>query len=570
MVCGIAVSPGVALATALVVMKDDVSFDRSPVAPRAIDKEVERFKLAVEESAKQLTQIAAQVEKKLGADKAAIFEGHLMLVEDEEFSEAVIEKIREQRFPAPAAVEDVVSEHAAAMEELEDEYLRARAADIRDLGHRLLLNCLGISPQGLELIDEEVIIVAEDLTPSQTAVLDTAKVRGIITEKGNRTSHTAIMAASMEIPAIVAAENATSLIKDGDMVGLDAEHNRILVNPTSSQLDQIRYQQEQYQIERKQLEELRDQPAMTTDGVQIKLAANIGSPSESGPAVSKGAEGVGLYRVEFLFMEKSESPDEEEQYQAFKSVVDDMQGRPVVIRTLDVGGDKDLPYLALPEEANPFLGCRGIRLCFERPGLLVKQLRALLRVGVHGDVRILIPMISALDEVRRFKEFLAEAKTSLEHDGIPHAETLPVGVMIETPAAVFLAPHLIRETDFFSIGTNDLTQYTLAVDRQNERIADLFEQLSPAVLMSIKQATDAAREEGKSVCVCGQMAGDVLSSLLLIGLGVEELSMSPVHIPRVKSAIRKHSRAELRELARKVLGLATAGEVRAKLEKYLR
>ncbi|NDV22624.1 phosphoenolpyruvate--protein phosphotransferase [Desulfovibrio sp. JC022] len=569
MVGGIAVSPGVALASALVVKNEDVAFDRAAVAPGATDLEIERFKGAVEKSAAQLANIAAQVEKKLGADKAAIFEGHLMLVEDEEFSEAVIEKIREQRFPAPAAVEDVVNEHAAAMEELEDEYLRARAADIRDLGHRLVLNCLGISPQGLELIDNEVILVAEDLTPSQTATLDTSKVKGIITEKGNRTSHTAIMAASMEIPAIVAADGATSLIKDGEMVGLDAEHNRILVNPTSSQLDQIKYQQEQYRIERKQLEELRELPAVTTDGVEIKLAANIGSPSESGPAVSKGAQGVGLYRVEFLFMEKSESPDEEEQYQAFKSVVDDMQGRPVVIRTLDVGGDKDLPYLALPEEANPFLGCRGIRLCFERPGLLVKQLRALLRAGVHGDVRILIPMISSLDEVRRFKEFLAEAKASLEHDGISHADKLPVGVMIETPAAVFLAPHLIRETDFFSIGTNDLTQYTLAVDRQNERIADLFEQLSPAVLMSIKQATDAAREEGKPVCVCGQMAGDVLSSLLLIGLGVEELSMSPVHIPRVKSAIRKHSRAELRELARKVLALATADEVRAKLEKYL-
>lgn len=569
MVGGIAVSPGVALAAALVVNNEDVSFDRTPVLPEFIDREIDHFKHAVEESAAQLLHISAQVEKKLGSNKAAIFEGHLMLVEDEEFSEAVIEKICEQRFPAPAAVEYVVNEHAAAMEELEDEYLRGRAADIRDLGQRLVLNCLGITPQGLEFIDNEVIIVAGDLTPSQTATLDVSKVKGIIIEKGNRTSHTAIMAASMEIPAIVAVKGASSLIKDGDLVGLDAEHNRILVNPSSSQLDQIKYQQEQYQIERKQLEEFRDLPAVTTDGVEIKLAANIGSPSESGPAVSKGAQGVGLYRVEFLFMEKSESPDEEEQYQAFKAVVDDMQGRPVVIRILDVGGDKDLPYLSLPEEANPFLGCRGIRLCLERPGLLVKQLRALLRAGVHGDVRILIPMVSALDEVRRFKEFLAEAKISLEHDGIPHADNLPVGVMIETPAAVFLAPHLIRETDFFSIGTNDLTQYTLAVDRQNERIADLFEQLSPAVLLSIKKTVDAAREEGKPVCVCGQMAGDVSSSLLLIGLGVEELSMSPVHIPRVKSAIRKHSSIELHELARKVLSFATTDEVRAKLEKYL-
>ncbi len=569
MVGGIAVSPGVALAHALVLNNEVTDFDRNPVAPESIDNEVVRFESAVKESVRQLTEIAAHVQKNLGEDKAAIFEGHLMLVEDEEFLDAVIEIIREDRVPAPAAVESVVNEHASAMDELEDEYLRARAADIRDLGQRLVLNCLGRAPQGLEFLDHEVIIVAEDLTPSQTAVLDTSKVKGIITERGNRTSHTAIMAASMEIPAIVAAEGATSLIKEGDTVGLDAEHNRILVNPTPSQLDQIKYQQEQYLIERRQLEELRELPAVTTDGITIKLAANIGSPADSAPAVDKGAEGVGLYRVEFLFMESSEAPDEEEQYQAFKSVIEDMKGRPVVIRTLDVGGDKDLPYLNLPEEENPFLGCRGIRLCFERPSILIRQLRALLRAGLHGDVRILVPMISSLNEVRRFKEFLAEAKSSLEHDGIPHAENLPVGVMIETPAAVFLAPHLIRETDFFSIGTNDLTQYTLAVDRQNERIADLFEQLSPAVLMGIKHTVDAAREEGKSVCVCGQMAGDVQSALLLVGLGVEELSMSPVHIPKVKSAIRRHSRSELRDLARKVLALATADEVKAKLDKYL-
>ncbi|WP_031481081.1 phosphoenolpyruvate--protein phosphotransferase [Maridesulfovibrio frigidus] len=568
MFSGISVSPGVALAQAVVLSNEPVSFDRSPVAAEFIEREIDKFKNAIAESVKQLTLIEAQVRKKMGDDKAAIFEAHLMLVEDEELSEAVIEKIKDRCFTAPAAVEDVISEHVSAMEELDDEYLKARAVDMRDLGQRIVLNCLGIAPQSLEIFDREVIIVAGELTPSQTAVLDSSKVMGIITERGSRTSHTAIMAASMEIPAIVGVEGATSAICNGDMIALDAEHNHIIVNPTPSQLEHVESQREQYMLECKQFEGGRDLPAQTRDGVRIKLAANIGSPADSGPALGKGAEGVGLYRVEFLFMETAEQPDEEMQYQAFKSVVEDMKGMPVVIRTLDVGGDKDLPYLDLPKEDNPFLGCRGIRLCFERPRLLLRQLRALLRAGVHGDVRILVPMISSLDEVRRFKEFLAEAQNSLEHEGIAHAKELPLGVMIETPAAVFLAPHLIHETDFFSIGTNDLTQYTLAVDRQNERIADLFEQLSPAVLLGIKHTVDAAREEGKPVCVCGQMAGDVNSALLLVGMGVEELSMSPVHIPRVKNAIRRQDLARLREIAKEVLGLSTATEVKMKLDEY--
>ncbi len=568
MLSGISVSPGMALARAFVLSSESVKFDRSPVATEFIESEIDKFKNAVAGSVIQLTLIETHVREKIGTDKAAIFEAHLMLVEDEELSEAVIEVIQTQRLPAPAAVEQVIDEHVSAMEELEDEYLRARAVDMRDLGQRLVLNCLGIVPQSLETFDNEVIVVADELTPSQTAVLDSSKVTGIITERGSRTSHTAIIAASMEIPAIVGVEGVTAVIKNGDMVALDAEHNLIIVNPSPSQSDNIEYSREQYMSELRQLEKLRDLPAQTGDGVRIKLVANIGSPTESGPALSKGAEGVGLYRVEFLFMETTEQPNEEMQYQAFKSVVDDMKGMPVVIRILDVGGDKDLPYLALPKEDNPFLGCRGIRLCFERPSLLLCQLRALLRAGVHGDVRILVPMISSVDEVRRFKEFLAEAQSSLEHDGIAHAKKLPLGVMIETPAAVFLASHLIHETDFFSIGTNDLTQYTLAVDRQNERIADLFEQLSPAVLLGIKHTVDAAREEGKPVCVCGQMAGDVHSALLLVGMGVEELSMSPVHIPRVKNAIRQHSRTRLREIAGEVLGLATAAEVKMKLNKY--
>jgi len=566
-ITGIPVSPGLATAPALIIRNAPPTFDRTTIAEGEAAAETDRLKAALGASAEQLTTIMERVRAKVGEEQAAIFEGHLMILEDEELAEALIEKIREQRYNAPAAVEAVSEEHASALEQLDDEYLRARAVDMRDLARRVILNCLGVTPTSLSTIDSDVVLVADDLSPSQTAVLDPARVKAIITEKGNRTSHTAIMAASMEIPAVVGAPAALSSIKEGDMVAVNAEDNVILVNPTAEELGGFAERIRAFEQERLELAALRDLPAETTDGVHIKLAANVGSPDDARPAVEKGAEGVGLYRVEFLFMERAESPNEEEQYQAFKSVVEAMNGQPVVIRTLDVGGDKDLPYLALPDEENPFLGCRGIRLCFERPREFRAQLRALLRAGLHGDVRIMAPMISSLDEVRGLRQALKEAAESLEADGVKYAKDMPLGIMVETPAAALLAQHFIKEVDFFSIGTNDLTQYTLAVDRMNTRIADLYEPLSPAVLQAMKLTVDAARNAGKGICVCGQMAGDVRSALLLIGMGVKELSMSAVHIPRIKKAVREHRLTELRDLAERVLSLPTAAEVKAELAK---
>ncbi|WP_147818812.1 phosphoenolpyruvate--protein phosphotransferase [Salidesulfovibrio onnuriiensis] len=566
---GIAVSPGLATAPALVLRTQAPAFDRSPIPEGSANRELARLKAAMAASAEQLTSIMERVRVKMGEEQAAIFEGHLMILEDEELAEALEEKIRDQRHNAPAAVEAVCEEHATALEQLDDEYLRARAVDMRDMSRRVVLNCLGIVPTSLSTIDTEVVLVADDLTPSQTAVLDPAMVRAIITEKGNRTSHTAIMAASMEIPAIVGTPAALSSISDGDMVAVDAEANVILVNPSGEELQAFDERRASFEREREELAALRDLPAVTTDGVRIKLAANVGSPEDAAPAAAKGAEGVGLYRVEFLFMERTESPSEEEQYKAFKSVVETMGDHPVVIRTLDVGGDKDLPYMALPHEENPFLGCRGIRLCFERTKVFQTQLRAMLRAGMHGNVRIMVPMIASLDEVRAFKEALAQAAASLEAEGVEYARDLPLGIMVETPAAALLAHLFAKEVDFFSIGTNDLTQYTLAVDRMNTRIADLYEPLSPAVLQAIKLAADAARQEGKGICVCGQMAGEVASALLLIGMGVHELSMSAVHIPRIKKAVREHSSEELQQLAETILALPTAAEVKAALDKLL-
>lgn len=566
---GIPVSPGLAAAPALIVRNEMPAFDRSAITSEQVMEEEDRLNRAIATSMQQITAIMKKVEAAVGGEQAAIFEGHLMILEDEELGDALVENIREKRQSAPAAVEAVCEEHAAALEQLDDEYLRARAADMRDLAQRIILNCLGITPASLSAIDTPVVLVADDLTPSQTAGLDPDMVKAIVTERGNRTSHTAIMAASMEIPAIVGVPDALASMTDGDMLAVNAEDNQIFINPSPEELKAFEHRSRAYRKEREELSALRDLPAVTTDGVRIKLAANVGSPDDARPAVEKGAESVGLYRVEFLFMERSESPGEEEQYQAFRAVVEAMGDHPVVIRTLDVGGDKNLPYMALPAEENPFLGCRGIRLCLERPEEFQIQLRALLRAGLHGNVRIMLPMIASLEEVRAFRRALSKAEKSLKADGVAHATDLPLGIMVETPAAALLARHFIREVDFFSVGTNDLTQYTLAVDRMNTRIANLYEPLSPAVLQAINMATEAARKADKGICVCGQMAGEPDSALLLVGMGVEELSMSPVHIPKVKQVIRQHSHEELRALAEKVLKLTTAAEVKSELERTL-
>lgn len=562
---GISVSPGLVMAEARLIRTDPVEIDRTPVAVEQVEQECARFQRAAREAVVQLTAIITRVTSSVGPDKAAIFEGQQVLVEDAELVHSVLAEIREHRLSAPAAVHKVLEEHAVTLEAFDDAYQRARAVDIRDLLERLVGNCQGTGSAGLGVLEGEGILVAGELSPSRMAMLDVTKVKGVITECGNSTSHTAIMAAAMGIPAIVGVNDATRLIHEGDLIILDAEENVIRINPSREQRRYFKVRAEAYLQSGIVLDALRDLPAATTDGVRITLAANIGSPADISSALKQGAQGVGLFRVEFLFMGQSHPPGEEEQYQAFKTVVEGMEGAPVVIRILDVGGDKDLPYLNLPREHNPFLGCRGIRLCFARPDLLQTQLRALLRAGVHGDVRILVPMIASVEEVRTFKTLLNRARQSLERDGILHPETMPLGVMIETPSSVYLAPHLAREVDFFSMGTNDLTQYTLAVDRTSDDLADMYDPLSPAVLLSIQHTVDAARMQDKPVCVCGQMAGDVPSALLLIGMGVEELSMSPVHIPRVKQAIRTHRHADLREMARKILTLATVEEVRERL-----
>lgn len=458
-----------------------------------------------------------------------------MLLEDEELEQEIVSLIKGDKKTADAAVYSVIEDQAQALEALDDEYLKERAADVRDIGKRLLKNILNIPIVDLSAITEEVILVAPDLTPSETAQLNLDKVLGFITDLGGRTSHTSIMARSLEIPAIVGTTDATSKVKSGDFIVLDGVNNTIYLNPSESEIDKLKAFRNEYLQEKEELAKLKDLPAITLDGHQVEVCANIGTVRDVAGAERNGAEGVGLYRTEFLFMDRDALPTEEEQFQAYKAVAEAMGSQAVIVRTMDIGGDKDLPYMNLPKEENPFLGWRAIRICLDRKEILHSQLRAILRASKFGKLRIMFPMVISVEEVRELKAELEMLKGQLREEGKAFDETIEVGIMVETPAAAIIAHHLAKEVDFFSIGTNDLTQYTLAVDRGNELISHLYNPMSPAVLNLIKQVIDASHAEGKWTGMCGELAGDERATLLLLGMGLDEFSMSAISIPRIKS-----------------------------------
>lgn len=474
------------------------------------------------------------LKKNLGADKAEIFEGHIMLLEDEELEQEIISLIKSDKKTAEAAVQSVIEDQATALEALDDEYLKERAADVRDIGKRLMRNILEMPIIDLSAISEKVILVATDLTPSETAQLSLDNVLGFITDLGGRTSHTSIMARSLEIPAIVGTSNATETIKKEDYLVLDAINNKIIINPSDEELEALKAIKEEYLHEKEELAKLKDLPAITLDGHQVEVCANIGTVRDVAGAERNGAEGVGLYRTEFLFMDRDSLPTEEEQFQAYKAVAEAVGSPAVIIRTMDIGGDKDLPYMNLPKEENPFLGWRAIRICLDRKEILHPQLRAILRASAFGKLRIMFPMIISVEEIRALKAELEILKSQLREENKPFDESIEVGVMVETPAAAVMARHMAKEVDFFSIGTNDLTQYTLAVDRGNELISHLYNPMSPAVLNLIKQVIDASHAEGKWTGMCGELAGDERATMLLLGMGLDEFSMSAISIPRIK------------------------------------
>lgn len=570
MISGIPVSPGIAFGKALLLKEDEIVIRRDKISAQQVEQEIARFRAGRAKASEQLEVIKSKAGETFGEEKEAIFEGHIMLLEDEELEQEIIALIRDSHATADAAVYSVIEGQAVALEELDDEYLKERATDVRDIGKRLLRNILGMPIIDLSAIQEQVIIVATDLTPSETAQLNLDKVMGFITDFGGRTSHTSIMARSLELPAIVGTSVVTQQLKNGDYLVLDAINNQLYINPAADTIAKLRQEKEHYLSEKAELAKLRDLPAITLDGHQVEVCANIGTVRDVASAERNGAEGVGLYRTEFLFMDRDSLPTEEEQFLAYKTVAEAVGSQAVIVRTMDIGGDKDLPYMNLPKEENPFLGWRAIRICLDRREILHAQLRAILRASVFGKLRIMFPMIISVEEVRTLKAELELLKAQLRNEGKAFDESIEVGVMVETPAAAVIARHLAAEVDFLSIGTNDLTQYTLAVDRGNELISHLYNPMSPSVLTLIKQVIDASHAVGKWTGMCGELAGDERATLLLLGMGLDEFSMSAISIPRIKKIIRNTNFKDVQALADEALKQSTAQELMMLIDNFIR
>ena len=569
MITGIPASPGIVFGKALVLKEEKIVLDTQKISEDQVEAEVARFYAGREAAVEQLNSIHQRALKSLGEEKAAIFEGHLMILEDEELEEEIIDYLHSNKVNASVAASKIIDQQVEMLSEIDDEYLKERAGDIRDIGNRLIKNILGMHIVDLGDITEESILVAYDLTPSETAQLNLEKVLGFITDIGGRTSHTSIMARSLELPAIVGTNNVTARVNTGDYLILDAVNNRVYVNPTQAEIDELKTLEAKLAEEKAELAKLKDLPAVTLDGHKVDVVANIGTIRDCEGAHRNGAEGVGLYRTEFLFMDRDQLPSEEEQFIAYKEVVEAMEGRLVVLRTMDIGGDKELPYLNLPKEMNPFLGWRAVRIALDRREILHAQLRAVLRASAFGKLAVMFPMIISVEEIRELKSVLETLKAELRAEGKAFDENIQVGVMVETPSAAVNAKFLAKEVDFFSIGTNDLTQYTLAVDRGNELISHLYNPMSPSVLGLIKQVIDASHAEGKWTGMCGELAGDERATLLLLGMGLDEFSMSAISVPRIKKLIRHVNYQEVKALADEVLQKPTAAEIEQLIQAFL-
>ena len=569
MITGIPASPGIVFGKALVLKEEKIVLDFQKISEDQIDAEVARFYAGREAAVEQLNSIHQRALKSLGEEKAAIFEGHLMILEDEELEEEILDYLRSNKVNASVAASKIIDQQVEMLSEIDDEYLKERAGDIRDIGNRLIKNILGMHIVDLGDIAEESILVAYDLTPSETAQLNLEKVLGFITDIGGRTSHTSIMARSLELPAIVGTNDVTARVNTGDYLILDAVNNRVYVNPTQAEIDELKTLEAKLAEEKAELAKLKDLPAVTLDGHKVEVVANIGTIRDCEGAHRNGAEGVGLYRTEFLFMDRDQLPSEEEQFIAYKEVVEAMEGRLVVLRTMDIGGDKELPYLNLPKEMNPFLGWRAVRIALDRREILHAQLRAVLRASAFGKLAVMFPMIISVEEIRELKSVLETLKAELRAEGKAFDENIQVGVMVETPSAAVNAKFLAKEVDFFSIGTNDLTQYTLAVDRGNELISHLYNPMSPSVLGLIKQVIDASHAEGKWTGMCGELAGDERATLLLLGMGLDEFSMSAISVPHIKKLVRHVSYQEAKALADEALQKPTAAEIEQLIQAFL-
>ncbi|SJZ62371.1 phosphoenolpyruvate--protein phosphotransferase [Garciella nitratireducens] len=566
---GIGASPGIAIGKAYVLTHQEIKVDQKNIEDKEIAKEQQKLEKAIEISKKQLQTIKEKAVSELGVSEAEIFKAHLLVLEDPEFIGQIQYSIENEKINAAYATQKIMEQFIKVFQSMDDAYFKERAADIKDVGTRLLKNILGIASQDLSMLEEDVVIFAHDLTPSDTAQMNKNRVLGFGTEIGGRTSHTAIMARSLEIPAVVGLKEVTQQAQQGDMVILDGLTGEVFLNPSQEVLQKYQSKKEMYENYRKELEKLKDLPAQTSDGHRVEIVGNIGTPKDVEGVLKNGGEGIGLYRTEFLYMDRESMPTEEEQFEAYKEVLENMEGKPVIIRTLDIGGDKKLPYLDTPEEMNPFLGWRAIRLCLENKEMFKTQLRAILRASVFGKALIMFPMISGVQEVRQAKELLEEAKKELEAENKKYDKDIKVGIMVEIPSAAVSADIIAKEVDFFSIGTNDLCQYTIAVDRMNEKISHLYQPLHPAILRLVKNVIDASHKERIFTGMCGEMAGDPISTLILLGLGLDEFSMSASSIPQIKKIIRSVSMEEAKQIAQEALSLSTSEEIKEMVEKKL-
>jgi len=559
---GIPASPGIQIGTALLFLPEELDVQNYTIDESDVDKELGKFELARNKTREELQKIHGIIETELSNAYAGIFSAHLILLEDPMFSGEVRKEIRLSKSNAAFAVKNVAEGLVEQFSSIDNEYFRGRDADILDVARRLVNNLLGKEKVDLSNLKKEVIVIAHDLSPSDTALMDKEKVIGFATESGSRTSHTAIMARALEIPAVVGLSKITSRVKTGDLIIIDANRGRVLVNPEGDVYEEYLIEQSKFLEFEHSLITLRDLPAMTLDGTSIELACNLEVPEELASVSKYGAQGIGLFRTEYIFIrKKNEAPSEDEQYESYKEAVEKVAPNEVIIRTLDLGGDKFASYLGLPEDVGSMMGLRAIRLCLRYPILFIPQLRAILRASAHGKVRIMFPMVSRVEELRQAKLLLDQAKRELTHEGIPFDPDIKVGTMIEVPSAALTADIIAKESDFFSIGTNDLIQYTLAVHRVNEGIAHLYEPLNPAILRLIKHVADVAHEAGIWVGVCGEMASDPLVVPLLLGMGFDELSMSPISIPEVKKVIRSLTIVEAKKIMNNALSFSTAHEV---------
>ena len=532
---GIAASKGYAIGK--IFIKEDINIE---VVEKSIDdteKEKERFKSALSNTREQLERIKDKAQKEVGAEKAAVFDSHIMLLDDPEFAGAVEMNIESNKVNSEKALQEVIDMYSSIFASMEDEYMRERGADIKDVGKRIMLNIMGKSVNSMDDLDKDTIIVAQDLTPSDTAQLDKDKVIAFLTNIGGRTSHSAIMARTLEIPAIVGMKDITEFVKHDDVVIVDGTEGVVIINPDKETIEKYEKSKESFLREKEELKKLINVETVTKGGKRVEVCGNIGKPQDVHQVLENGGEGVGLFRTEFLYMDRDNMPSEDEQFESYKYAVEKMEGKPVVIRTLDIGGDKKLPYLEMPEEMNPFLGYRAIRLCLDRKELFKVQLRALLRASAFGNLKIMFPMISSLSEFKAAKELLKECMNELKAEGKEFNENLETGIMVEIPAAAICADELAKHVDFFSIGTNDLIQYTLAADRMNEKISYLYDPMHPAVLRLIKMTIDAAHKEGKWCGMCGEMAGDENAIATLVEYGLDEYSMSASSILTAKKII---------------------------------